>query len=454
VYEANELLPNYLLISIAIPVEFHSAPATSINIMTDKSPKKLTFSWSNLSLLILLFSTTTRPLNAQTVETTQLPNLPPPQDIQPPTPQPSPELPQPLPPPAELLPPSQPTTPPTEKIPNTPTGTVTVERFEIVGSTVFSQEELAKAVSDFINRPISLAELYQARSRITDLYVNNGYITSGAYIPPQEIRSGSGVVKIQVLEGKFERIKISGTQGLSDNYVRDRIEVNLTGPANQKRLLEALQLLQLNPLIENLSAELSAGSRVGTNVLEVKIKEADTFNTQIVLDNGRSPAVGSFRRRIQLGEANLLGLGDSLGLGYTNTDGSNSFDVGYTIPINPQDGTLSFNYATTSADVIEKPFTILDIQSDSRYYELTFRQPVVKTATQEFALGITASRKESEASYVNEGFGRTPFPSNGADEKGNTRVSAIRFFQEWTSRNNRQVIALRSPTAGGYAIAI
>ncbi len=37
-----------------------------------------------------------------------------------------------------------------------------------------------------------------------------------------------------------------------------------------------------------------------------------------------------------------------------------------------------------------------------------------------------------------------PFPSPGADEDGRTRVSALRFFQEWTKRNARQVIAVRS----------
>ncbi|MBG1241434.1 ShlB/FhaC/HecB family hemolysin secretion/activation protein [Nostoc sp. NZL] len=315
-----------------------------------------------------------------------------------------------------------------------------VERFEVIGSTVFSPEELALATAEFTKRPISLTEVYQARSKITDLYVQNGYITSGAYIPPQTIQSG--VVKIQVVEGKLEDIQITGTRRLNPNYVRSRLAIATTAPLNRQRLLEALQLLQLNPLIQNVSAELSAGSRTGASLLEVKVSEAKTFSSQIVLDNGRSPSVGSFRRRLQLNEANLLGLGDALGIAYTNTDGSNSFDASYTLPLNPRNGTLTFNYGITSSNVIEPPFNVLDIQSDSRYYELTFRQPIVQTPTQEFALGLTASRRESEASYID--IERLPFPGLGADEQGRTRVSALRFFQEWTSRNSREVIALRS----------
>jgi hemolysin activation/secretion protein len=328
-----------------------------------------------------------------------------------------------------------------EPLPGNFPQTIVVERFEVVGSTVFSPEELARATAEFTKRPISLTEVYQARSKITDLYVQNGYITSGAYIPPQTIQSG--VVKIQVVEGKLEDIQITGNRRLNANYVRSRLAIATSAPLNRQRLLEALQLLQLNPLIQNVSAELSAGSRSGVSLLEVKISEAKTFSSQIVLDNGRSPSVGSFRRRLQLNEANLLGLGDGLSLGYTNTDGSNSFDASYTLPLNPRNGTLTFNYGTTSSNVIEPPFDFLDIESASRYYELTFRQPIIETPTQEFALGLTTSRRESDISWRPD-FGPPSELSPGSDEQGRTRVSALRFFQEWTSRNSREVIALRS----------
>ncbi|MEH2348078.1 MAG: ShlB/FhaC/HecB family hemolysin secretion/activation protein [Nostoc sp.] len=426
--------------------------------MINKYPQNLIT--SQLPLLILLSSISSSPLKAQAVDTTQLPTsnfilsqrqLPPPQDLQPPipSPRPSPELPQQLPPPAELFPPSVPTPTPDEPPLGNFPQTIVVERFEVLGSTVFSPKELAKATAEFTKRPISLTEVYQARSKITDLYVSNGYITSGAYIPPQTIQSG--VVKIQVVEGKLEGIQVTGTRRLNPNYVRSRLAIATSAPLNRQRLLEALQLLQLNPLIQNVSAELSAGSRTGSSLLEVKVSEAKTFSSQIVLDNGRSPSVGSFRRRLQLNEANLLGLGDSLGVAYTNTDGSNSFDASYTLPLNPRNGTLTFNYGTTSSNVIEPPFNVLDIESASRYYEVTFRQPIVQTPTQEFALGLTASRRESEASYSPLGE-QLPFPGLGADEQGRTKVSAFRFFQEWTSRNSRQVIALRSQFSLGIDV--
>jgi hemolysin activation/secretion protein len=406
-------------------------------------------------LIIITLISTEKKLKAQVIKITDLelrqqaqaPTIQPRrQTTEPPSTQPLPEpsLPYRLPPPEELLnPPS--TTP---SLPVTPENevpqTIIVEGFKVTGSTVFSQEDFAKLLQPYTNRAITLAELFQARAEVTNLYVNEGYITSGAYIPPQQLQDG--VVEIRVLEGKLEDIKVTGNRRLNPNYVRSRIAIATGKPLNRNRLLEGLQLLQLNPLIENLSAELSAGLRPGESVLEVQITEAETFNTQFILDNGRSPAVGSFRRQIQLSEANLLGWGDAISAGYTNTDGSDSVDLSYILPFNPRNGTISFSYGTTDSNIIERPFNTLDIQSDSRYYELTLRQPVIEKPTQEFALGITASRRESEATLQD---GEFPFQTLGADEEGRTRISAVRFFQEWTSRNSQQVFALRSQFSFG-----
>ncbi|BAZ21347.1 surface antigen D15 domain-containing protein [Kalymmatonema gypsitolerans NIES-4073] len=416
--------------------------------------RQLQAMYLQISIVALLLIIPER-LTAQVVTPVQLPDgnsfqnqqLPLPQDVQPPppTPTPTPKPPQPLPPLEDLLPPSQPTPTPSEPIPGKLPETIIVKQFEVIGSTVFSPEELAKVLAPFTNKPISLTEVFQARTAITELYFKKGYITSGAYIPAQTMESG--VVTIQVVEGTLEDIQVTGTRRLRRNYISSRLARATSAPLNRERLLEALQLLQLNPLIQNLSAELTAGTRPGASILQVQIQEAKTFSSQIVLDNRRSPSVGSFRRRLQVNEANLLGFGDGLSLAYTNTDGSNAFDASYTFPLNSRNGTLSFYYGTTSSEIIERPFNELDIESASRYYELIFRQPVIQTPTQEFALGFIASRRESDISsrLFQPDIGLPPNElSPGADEEGRTRLSALRFFQEWTSRNSREVIAARS----------
>jgi hemolysin activation/secretion protein len=212
--------------------------------------------------------------------------------------------------------------------------------------------------------------------------------------------------------------------------------------------MEKLQLLRLDPRIKNLSAELQTGSRPGTNILLVNIEEADTFRLTATLDNGRSPSVGSFRRGIDLQEINLLGLGDTLSVGYANTDGSNAIDASYTLPINAHNGTLSFTYNQGWNNIIEKPFTVLDIQSNTRFYEFNYRQPLIEKPTQELALGLSFSREESQTQLGLDKIGGFPL-SPGADANGNTNISALRFTQEYTQRNDKEVFAVRSQFSVG-----
>ncbi|PZU96560.1 MAG: hemolysin activation/secretion protein [Pseudanabaena sp.] len=352
-------------------------------------------------------------------------------------------LPQ-LPSPDQLLapPPAQ----PSPILENTGSEKIVVKRFEVVGSTVFSEAELAKAVESFTNRPISFAELLQTRSAITDLYVSNGYITSGAFIPTQNLNEGT--VKIQVIEGSLQEIKVSGGSRLNPEYVRSRLEVATAKPLNRDRLIEALQLLQIDPLLTSITAELAAGDRAGQNILNVEFTEAKTTNLQLSLDNNRAPSVGTFRRRVQFSENNLTGMGDRLTAGYSNTDGSNSYDLSYTIPINPYNGTISLAFSNGNSNVIEQPFNSLDIYSNSTAYDLTYRQPIIQKIDQELAIGFAASYRESLSSIL-----AVPFPlSAGADNNGITKLSVFRFFQEYTQRSSQSVFAARSQFSLGTGL--
>lgn len=356
---------------------------------------------------------------------------------------PQPEAPRPLPkvaPPA-IAPPEAPKFP---ELPATLPSQIQVLRYEVIGSTVFSSEELSEITKPFTGK-VSFDQLQKAAQAITDYYLKRNYPTTGAYVPSgQELKPDNAIVQIQVLEGKLEDIKVTGNQRLKSGYIQSRLARATQAPLNYDRLVESIRLLQQNPLLDQVTAELSAGKQPGTNLLEIKVKESSPLNLQILTENSRSPSIGSWQRRIQASHGNLLGYGDSLSLGYGNTSGSYSFDVGYSLPISPSNTTLSLNFGLTRSNVIESPFNELDIISKSRYYEVTLRQPLFQSAqanqTQELAIGLTGSRVESETSLLD-----IPFKlSEGADPEGNTRITVLRFFQEYISRNSQQVLSFRS----------
>ncbi|MDJ0747257.1 MAG: ShlB/FhaC/HecB family hemolysin secretion/activation protein [Xenococcaceae cyanobacterium MO_167.B27] len=371
------------------------------------------------------------------------------------------QLPEPIPPRTpQTLPRKLPETPPNPLQPNpnqapesTPLspipGTIIVNSFEFLDNTAFTTEELIQATQNLLGKPISFAQLLQVETIITKLYIEAGYINSGAYIVSgQSFASDSAVVQIQIVEGGLETVEITGTSQLRPNYIRDRLPSTKEVPLNQKKLLQDLQLLQLNPLIARISAQLAAGSRPEASTLEIDITEADTFSVEAFLDNGRSPSVGSFRRGARIQENNFLGFGDRLLLIYTNTDGSNAGDISYSFPLNRKNGSLNFAAGINDTKVVESPFEELDIKGDSYFLDFTLRQPIIFKPTQELALGITFSYQESQTELLGQDF---PFTPN-INTRGETTISAIRFFQDFVQRNPTDLFALRSQLSVGLDI--
>ena len=260
-------------------------------------------------------------------------------------------------------------------ITNGPEDTFTITGIELEGSTIFTTEDFAEVFETYIGRPITFDELLQLRSVITQRYVDEGFLTSGAFIPPQTLEGG--VVTVQVLEGVIEEIEIVGTQRLRPSYIRSRLGLAAQPPITADVLLAGLQRLQIDPLIDTVSADLQAGVRPGTSILRVEVTEAESFDVDLVLDNNRSPNIGSFSRQIALSEGNLFGIGDRIDVSYTNTDGSNALDLDYSIPVSPYNTRLRFEGNISESRVIGEPFDILEISSDAFQYAVGVDHPVL-----------------------------------------------------------------------------
>ncbi|MEO0769815.1 MAG: ShlB/FhaC/HecB family hemolysin secretion/activation protein [Cyanobacteria bacterium J06649_4] len=412
----------------------------------------------SFSLLIAVAATWSAPANrmlvakAQSVSQINLPpSLPPevipseplpPADVAPVEPaEPLPTMPLPqLPPVDELLGDPEDTNTP-GGITNGPEETFVVTGVQLEGSTVFTSDDFADLFAQYIGRDITFNELLQLRSAVTQRYVDEGFLTSGAFIPPQTLEGG--VVTVQVIEGVIEEIEIVGTRRLNPRYIRSRLGLAAQPPINADTLLEGLQRLQIDPLIDAVSADLQAGVRPGTSVLRVEVTEAESFDLVLGLDNGRSPNIGSFRRSVDISEGNLFGIGDRIALSYSNTDGSNSLDVDYTIPVSPRNTAIRFEGGISESRVIDDTFEVLEISSDSFKYAIAIDHPLIETPTQDLELRFALFHNENQTRLGIDDIG--PFPlSPGADENGESRVTALQFVQAWTKRSQQQVFAARS----------
>jgi hemolysin activation/secretion protein len=343
---------------------------------------------------------------------------------------PAPPLPQPILPPLPAEPPAV--------APQFPQVRVFVQAIRITGSTVFSQEDLATVTAPYVNRELTTEDLEALRLALTRLYINAGYINSGAVIPDQTVRDG--VITMQIIEGELTAIEITGNRWFRANYLRQRLALDLEPPLNIAPLQQRLQFLQQDSRIARLDAELAPGVQRGESVLRVRVEETNPFKVELAFNNYQSPTVGAEIGLVTLAHQNLTGHGDVFSATYGRSQGIDvQVDASYTLPLTARDLTLNLHYRRNDFDVIEEPFTPLDIQSQSEVFGVTLRQPFYRTLRREAAVALTAERLYNATFLLGERFSF----SLGAD-RGQSTVTALRMALELTDRTADQAFALRS----------
>ena len=266
---------------------------------------------------------------------------------------------------------------------------VDVQSIWVEGSTVFSPDELAQTVQAFTGQSLTLEELQAAANAVTQLYLNAGYITTKAVLPPQDIQDG--VVRLQVIEGGLEDIQVEGSQRLA-RYVQRRVALAVGSPLNQTALENQLRLLQLDPLFDKVEASLRQGQSPDSSILVIRVSEAPPFSGSLSVDTLSPSSVGQYRTGATLQYLNLAGLGDRLRASAyrTTTGGANAYELSYQIPLNPMNGTLLLRAAPSDYRITDpdEPAFELGLSGSTDVYEIRYRQPVIRTLHEEFALSV------------------------------------------------------------------
>ncbi len=166
-----------------------------------------------------------------------------------------------------------------------------VRDFRFSGNTVFTDQELQAIAAPFLGRAISATDLEQLRHRLTQHYISQGYINSGAILPRQVFKDG--IIRFQMIEGELWEIRVTGTGRLRPAYVRDRLALGAGPPLNDQVLQNRYQLLLTDPLIERMDGRLMPGLAPGQSILDVNVTRAKPYTLSLSVDNYRPPGTGA-----------------------------------------------------------------------------------------------------------------------------------------------------------------
>lgn len=333
---------------------------------------------------------------------------------------------------------------PKEKLPGTlPLKSVFIRKIKIIGSTVFSEQDLIKITAPYENRELTNEDLETLRRNLTLLYVNNGYITSGAIIPDQTVVDG--VIIFQIIEGRLQNIEINKNKYLHDNFYKKRIVLGAGPPVKIENLQQRLRILQEDPRVQRLNAELKPGVKLGESDLILDVEEKIPFVFWSGYNNYISDSVGGEQVLLNGTLLSFTGNGDILSFTWGSAKGlKNKIDAYYLLPLSARDLTLSFRYRKNDFDLIREQFRDLNIETDTDIYSFILRYPLYRSLNQEFALSLVGEHEKLKSTLLDRPFSLEP----GAVD-GEVKVAPLRFIQEWTYREQNQVIAARSRFSWG-----
>ncbi|MCS6285870.1 MAG: ShlB/FhaC/HecB family hemolysin secretion/activation protein [Nitrospira sp.] len=326
-----------------------------------------------------------------------------------------------------------------------------VHDVHVVGNTVFSEAQIDEVTGPFKNRTLMTEDLERLRLALTLLYINKGYLTSGAIIPDQDVTFD--VLTVQIIEGKLIRIDVEGNRWFADSYLHDRLELGIRTPVILDPLQEQLQLLQQDRRIERINAELRPGDQVGESLLNVRVVDKNPFHASIEVNNYQTPLVGEIRGIGTLVDDNLTGHGDQLSLSYGQSSGAFPIvDASYAIPFNRYGTTFSSYYRRYDFKLIEQPFTPLNIKTNTEISGMSLRQPIYKTVTDEVALSIIGEHLFTQSFLFADTSDQMTLNAFPGFQNGAATVSALRFAQEWIHRTVDTVLAVRSRFSVGLNV--
>lgn len=318
---------------------------------------------------------------------------------------------------------------------------------EVTGYTVFQEKisELKQPLEEkFLKGDrVTQEELQMFADAITQLYFENGFLTSSAVLNRDSL--SAEVIEIRVTEGTLETIDIKGTKRLNPDYVRSRVALGSGTPLNVFRLEDQLRLLRANRrLFENIEATLKPGNQMHESILEVVVTEADPFEGSVGFDNYSPPSIGADRFLLDLNYYNLTGMGDAVAISYRprleTIDGTYRLEFTYQAPLNPMDGSLELRALYEPNQVIQEPFNQLDISGESQWYSINYRQPIIRTPSEEFSLSVGFTYQQGQTFTFQ---GPTPF-GLGPNDQGISRTSVFNFGQEYILRDVDGAWAFRS----------
>ena len=210
---------------------------------------------------------------------------------------------------------------------------VFIKKIVVEGYTILKTREIQAIASEYEDKELSFSEVQELTDKLTNLYIEKGYVTSRFYVPPQEIKDG--VLIIKAFEGKIGDVSVEGNRYFKSRLITRKFKGYQRNILNTKEMERALRYLNLSA-DRKIKAVLSPGEKPATTDVLLNVKDKTPWHFTMRANNRGTEFTGKQRYGAILRNTNLLGFDDFFTFSYqmAQRDQLYAWLADYNIPVN------------------------------------------------------------------------------------------------------------------------
>lgn len=235
-----------------------------------------------------------------------------------------------------------------------------VERIRFDGDIVVRASNLDDVVAPFLHKHLGRNRINTLLRRLTQLYIDAGYITTRAYLGQQNLASGT--LTVTVVPGRIQALILNGaalrpvdpTQHGYRRHGGGLLTDAGTAWAFPRSIGDVLRLQDLEQGVDQINRlrrnhaeiQILPGQASGDSIISVTNRYGGPVSYHLGVDNYGGPRTGRMRYRARVEADNVIGLQESLSLSFVGSHNTNALVASGVVPY----GNQTFSYSTSLSE--------------------------------------------------------------------------------------------------------
>ncbi|MFP4472386.1 MAG: ShlB/FhaC/HecB family hemolysin secretion/activation protein [Candidatus Omnitrophota bacterium] len=257
---------------------------------------------------------------------------------------------------------------------------VMIRTIRVEDYTLLTEDEVRSVTAEYEGQKLTLKDMQKIADLLTARYREKGFVTSRAYLPPQDLQSG--VLVIRVVEGRLGEVDIRGNEHFRTDQLREQIGLKSQGYFDYSALQKSLVYINEHP-DRTARAVLVPGGKPGTTDVVLEVDDRLPFHAGVSYDNWGSRFIDEDRYALILEHNNLTGHDDKMYFKGQLAE-NQQLTLGLLRYVYPVDMELEIGaYALYSKVRSGDEFAALDAEGEAAIYGLFLTQNLYETENAE-----------------------------------------------------------------------